>query len=102
MVKYRLLSDAKKDLREIWNYTVDKWGEQQGVDYLKIIEDCFEDISGNAIFYKQFSPNSEIKYTRCEHHYVIFLLESKPIILAILHEKMDLLSVLKKRLPTLL
>jgi toxin ParE1/3/4 len=39
MPKYRLTPAAKSDLIEIWNYTVDTWGEKQTEKYLQDMED---------------------------------------------------------------
>lgn len=39
MHKYRLTPSAKSDLIEIWNYTVETWGEKQAEKYLQDIED---------------------------------------------------------------
>jgi toxin ParE1/3/4 len=30
-----------------------------------------------------------IRIHRCEHHYIVWLAEDRPIIIAILHERMD-------------
>lgn len=34
MAKYELTNKAIEDLTEIWEYTVDKWSEQQADDIL--------------------------------------------------------------------
>ena len=39
MHKYRLTPSAKSDLIEIWNYTVETWGEKQAENYLQDIEE---------------------------------------------------------------
>lgn len=39
MHKYRLTPSAKSDLIEIWNYTIETWGEKQAEKYLQEIED---------------------------------------------------------------
>ena len=98
-MKYEITLDAEKDLIEIWGYTINKWGERQAREYLDNIADCFYDIAADDVFYKPiFFDSKEVNYTRCEHHYIFFLSENKPIILAVVHEKRDFISVLKKRL----
>lgn len=46
MHKYRLTPSAKSDLIEIWNYTVETWGEKQAEKYLQDIEDKLNQIAG--------------------------------------------------------
>jgi plasmid stabilization system protein ParE len=35
---YTLTRLVEKDIREIWKYTVDQWGESQAVDYVSGLE----------------------------------------------------------------
>ena len=39
-----------------------------------------------------------IRIHRCEHHYIVWLDEDRPIIIAILHERIDFMRRLKDRL----
>ncbi len=99
-MRYELSKEAIKDIREIWNYTVDKWGEKQANNYVEEIFECFEAIvDGDIIYKKIFIGNKEIKTIKCARHYIFFVLKKKPIITRILHEKMDFISALNKRLP---
>ena len=47
MHKYRLTPSAKSDLIEIWNYTVETWGEKQAEKYLQDIEDKLNQLAAN-------------------------------------------------------
>jgi toxin ParE1/3/4 len=99
--KYELTSHAEADLLEIWRYTAKTWGRAQADRYFSSIEDCFKNIAaGKAVSKKPLAAHPKLKCARCEHHYVFFLTGDKPIILAILHEKMDFIARLKKRLTT--
>lgn len=40
--RYDLTPAAKADLREIWLYTEEQWGEQQADRYLQGLEQCCE------------------------------------------------------------
>lgn len=93
LAKTRLV---EQDLVDIWLYTADKWGEAQADKYLHTLESCFEKIGhGHA----RLRPlDSDIFFVRCEHHYIFVLADKKPIVIAVLHEKMDMLARLKKRL----
>ncbi|MEK6746605.1 MAG: type II toxin-antitoxin system RelE/ParE family toxin [Pseudomonadota bacterium] len=99
-MRYELSPDAIKDIREIWNYTVDKWGEKQANNYIKNIFECFEEIIARDVVYKKlFIDDKEIKLVRHEHHYIFFIVKKDPIIVRVLHKKMDFISALNKRLP---
>jgi toxin ParE1/3/4 len=41
---------------------------------------------------------AEARIFRCEHHYIVWLAEERPIIIAILHERMDVVQRLRDRL----
>lgn len=98
MRRYRLSSDARTDIKGIWNYTFDRWGKKQADSYVTNIFRCFDNIVAGDCLYKQIFYDSTkiqyVRYVRCEHHYIFFLSEKEPIFLAILHEKMDFISVL--------
>ena len=73
-------------------------GEKQADD-IGVIYEYFSEIATDDVFCRTiFIEDDEVKYVRCEHHYIFFLSEKKPIILGIIHEKRDFVSVLKKRL----
>jgi len=43
MAKYKLTNKAVDDLTKIWNYTFDKWSENQADKYyLMLLENCNE------------------------------------------------------------
>ena len=41
---YKLTPAAKNDLKEIWRYTVDKWGERKAEKYIYQFEKKFKDL----------------------------------------------------------
>ena len=97
MQRYTLTAGAKKDLIEIWNYTFDRWGEAQADTYIRKIEVGFYKIvKATAVEKKPLLSYAKLRSIRCEHHYIFFLKGDKPIILAILHEKMDFIIRLQK------
>ncbi len=87
---------VEQDLIDIWRYTDEKWGEAQADKYLFKLEACFKKISRGEVVLKNLTE--KIQYIRCEHHYIFLLATKKPIVIAVLHEKMDMLMRLKKRL----
>jgi len=96
MASLQKTRQAEQDLIEIWRYTFEKWGETQADAYLRKIEACFEKIGKGTAPLKLLPDN--VRYIRCEHHFIFLLMDSKPIVIALLHEKMDMLARLKKRL----
>lgn len=94
--------EAIKDLSDIASYTAETWGHKQALRYAELLNDGFKDIAKDKIFSKTaFSNYPHVRVCRCEHHYIFFMKPQKslkPIILAILHERMNLLERLKERL----
>ena len=46
--KYNLPLQAEENIKEIWNYTVDRWGESQATKYGEELEHRFEWLAENA------------------------------------------------------
>ncbi|RFC61843.1 type II toxin-antitoxin system RelE/ParE family toxin [Fulvimarina endophytica] len=99
MRSYELTLAAEEDLRGIWRYTQETWGLDHAETYFDRIEACCEAVGDGRARSKTLSglPDS-IHIYRCEHHYLVFLNESRPVIIAILHERMDFMRRLKDRL----
>ncbi len=98
---YSLVPEAGQDLRAIWFYTVTRWGEEQADRYLGLLEHCFERLAEHKTQGKTFSSlYPHVRIMRCEHHYIFYLSShgTPLIILAVLHERMDLLSRMRARL----
>ncbi|MEQ1704977.1 MAG: type II toxin-antitoxin system RelE/ParE family toxin [Rickettsiales bacterium] len=99
-MKYEITLSAEEDFIEIWNYTANNWGKAQARSYLEIIEKSFNDIaSENYVYRSLYHKDLMINYLHCGKHCIFFLDKKPPIITAILHEKMDFISALNKRLP---
>ena len=99
MQSYDLTLAAEEDLRGIWRYTFETWGFDQAETYFDQIEACCEAVGGRNERSKTLEglPNG-IRIHRCEHHYIVWLNEDRPIIIAILHERMDFMRRLQDRL----
>lgn len=98
---FKLTNAVKADLSDIARYTADKWGKRQALKYADLLDQCFQQIAEEKDISKTILPhNAFVRVCRCEHHYVFYLRQEKgPVILAVLHEKMDLIERLKERLP---
>lgn len=101
MPDYALSPDAEADLAEIAAYTLEQWGVAQTERYEVSLTSCFESMARGAARLRRPIPHRpEIVVCRCEHHYVFALVEDRApmLILAVLHEAMDLVARLRDRL----
>lgn len=101
MPAYRLTRQADADLVSIIRYTLDTWGDEQTEKYVAQLESCFVEIANQQVVTKPFSKRfPDLRVVRCQHHFVFYLEHSKApaSIVAILHERMDMLSRLTDRL----
>jgi len=101
MPPYELTREATSDLEGIFRYTISQWGEKQARVYSEKLSLHFKKITRKEVAFRAFSetyPTALV--TRCEHHYIFYIQseESRPIIFAVLHERMDILTRLKDRL----
>ena len=94
---------AEDDLDQIWQYTFEKWGFDQAETYFDLIVACCQAVgAGEATPKRVNGLPGHILVHRCEHHYIFVLIETaRPIILAILHGRMDFVARLQERLPKL-
>ena len=103
MSEYELTLDAEQDLLAIAIYTVETWGIAQADRYEAALVRHFDGLGlGETRTSTPISHRPELRASRCLHHYVFSLHEEdeSPLILAILHEKMDLMARLGERLHT--
>lgn len=99
MQSYDLTLAAEEDLLGIWRYTYKKWGFDQAETYFDQIESCCEALNDRRVQPKTIDRLPEgVFIHRCEHHYIVWLDEDRPIIIAILHERMSFMRRLKDRL----
>ena len=101
MQPYLLTPSAEQDLKNIARYTLKQWGRKQSMHYARLIEACFLKIADRVSFSRSFSERyPQIQVTRCEHYYIFYIHPEgrRPCIIAVLHERMDLVARLKNRL----
>ncbi len=92
MPKYRLTPSAKSDLIEIWDYTVETWGEKQAEKYLQDIEGKLNQLADNPELGRQRPEILPGYYSFPAQKHIIFYLKSgiHIDIIGILHGKMDI------------
>ena len=101
MAEYELTPAAELDLLDIALYTIETWGTQQAERYETALEEHLAALGrGEALTKTPLEHWPELRLSRCEHHDA-FSLEragAPPLVLAVFHEKLDLVARLRERL----
>lgn len=100
-VPYVLTADAEADMRAIVRYTRQQWGEAQARSYTAKLTRGVERLASGAGAFKDMTAlHPGLRMVRCEHHYIFCLPrdDAPALVMAILHERMDLLARLAGRL----
>ena len=101
MKNYILTEAAEADLRAVIRYTEKQWGDVQVRRYLGVLEQGIVSLAkGHSAFKDMSIVYPGLRMVRVDHHY-IFCLPRKgapALVVAILHERMDLLTRLAGRL----
>lgn len=98
---YVLSDAAESDLHEIIHYTRKQWGDAQVRRYISELEQRIVRIAaGQGSFRDMSELYPALRMEHCGHHYVFCLpREHAPtLVVAILHERMDLMTRLANRL----
>lgn len=101
MKNYILTEAAEADLRAIIQYTAKQWGDVQVRRYLDVLEHGIVSLTeGHSAFKDMSTVYPGLRMARVDHHYIFCLSrEGAPaLIVAILNERMDLLTRLTGRL----
>lgn len=96
---YVLTTAAEADLRSIVRYTRQQWGDAQTRRYVAELTIGIEQAAhGHGKAMSALHPG--LLMTRCRHHFIFCLPRdgAPALIVAILHERMDLLARLADRL----
>lgn len=104
MASFDLSYLADADLAEILTYTIQKWGGDQAVRYAEVLDQHFEAIAQGQILTKKAIPHcDDFLISRCQKHVVFHCSQKngRPLIIAVLHEKMDLMARLHDRMSHL-
>jgi toxin ParE1/3/4 len=101
MPNYEISFLADEDLENIARYTIRTWDIEQAEKYMALLDKHFEELGTDKVRTRVFIKHrKELKVSRCQKHVVFHLgrIDSVPLILAVLHESMDLMERLKGRL----
>jgi len=101
MQPYVLTKGAETDLIEIACHTEKEWGSAQRKSYIQQIENVATELAqGSGVFRQRDDLYPGVRVCLAGHHYVFCLPQANApaLILAILHERMDLIARLNERL----
>ena len=99
MVSYEFIPEAEEDLKNIIPYIIKRWGVTQAQRYADLLARAFNEIADDKAISKKFSEKyPELRVTRCQHHYIFYWpRKPRPLLMAILHKRMDFIHHLKIR-----
>jgi toxin ParE1/3/4 len=91
MIRYVLSPRAQVDLDEIWDYTAEKWGNDQAERYIRLLQHGIETVASDP---RRGSSCDEIRSGYRKYlvgsHVVFYRLTSDGIdVVRILHSRMD-------------
>ena len=95
-----LTSAAEADLRDIIRYTRRQWGDAQVRRYIGALEQGIVRLAAGEGTFKDMSVlHPALRMAHCEHHYIFCLPQrnAPALIVAIFHERMDLMTRLSDR-----
>lgn len=98
---YVLTDDAAEDLRAIIRYSRETWGAAQARRYTQSLERGIIRLAGSPAQFRDMGAlYPALRMAHCEHHYIFCLPrdDASALIVAILHERMDLMVRLAGRL----
>lgn len=99
-ITIRFTEAALNDLDGIREYTLSRWGEAQADKYIdQIDQSCARVALGEAVTKSYPGPSGEVLLCLCESHVVCAMKSDEAlIVLAVLHQKMDIVRRLADRL----
>ncbi|MDC7685152.1 type II toxin-antitoxin system RelE/ParE family toxin [Asticcacaulis sp. BYS171W] len=100
-MSFILGTSAAEDLRSIVSYSRDRWGDDQARRYAAKLKQAIERLADGRGRFRDVSDMIDgLRVMRCEHHFIFGLVrENQPmLIVAILHERMDMLVKIGSRL----
>lgn len=101
MADYEISPLVEPEIDAILDYTIEKFGRSQMIKYWDQLKTCLDQLDRKHPICQEIKVGSKsLRYIHCQKHY-LFALEraNRPLlIIAILHERMDLVARLKSRL----
>lgn len=90
---------AQIRLTEIWDYTLEKWGEDQADRYLRELASGILGLDGHRHLWRGIKDRwlHGVFFIRCAHYFIFFReMEGRIAVISVLHESMDMLKRLRE------
>jgi len=100
MAKYKFTNKAVYDLTQIWNYTLNKWSEDQADRYYHMLLENCKEVANNPELGKNYSGVTENLFGFKAGRHIIFyrrIEDNEVEITRILHEQMDIENRIKDK-----
>jgi len=100
-MSYELSKETENDWYNIVGYTLSNFGKRQVKKYTKSLLKCLDDLVNEVGQFKVIDVSGyQVIIKHCQKHYIFGLVRNNEplLIIAILHEQMDLMQRLKSRL----
>lgn len=101
-LRYILSRAADADLEDVLRYTRQQWGLDQAIRYSSAIERGIEELANGGPLVRQWDRvYAGLRSVHCERHLIFGLHrpDTPTLVVAILHERMDLITRVVSRLP---
>ncbi len=101
MWNFELSHLADGEIVGIIRYTFKKWDTDQAIRYVGFLDAHFEAIGRGEVRTKVvLGHRADLHMSRCQRHVIFFQkrADDRPLILAVLHEQMELMERLQERL----
>jgi len=96
----RFFRAAEERLIEIWDYTLEKWGEKQADAYVRGLVGAIHSLASNRQRWRRVPDRNlaGVWFVRHEHHYIFFreISGGSVGVITVLHESMDLPARIKE------
>ena len=93
-----IYKEAQIRLGEIWDYTLEHWGEEQADRYLRELGACMAGIASQRHLWRSVQDRrlSGVFFVRYRHHFIFFRQIGEQVaVISILHENMDIVQRLR-------
>lgn len=105
MSKYVIFKPADETLDEVWQYSLENWGQKKAEEYIEGLFATIQKAASREILWRSLFKQTSLdtQFVKYQRHYIFFReLEDDLIgVISIIHEKRNIVSVLEKEMKQL-
>jgi plasmid stabilization system protein ParE len=102
MSQFVIFKPANQTLDEIWEYSLETWGEKQAEIYIEGLFSILQKAASREVLWRKLHKQTflETYFVKYQRHYIFFreLEDSLIGVISIIHEQRDIVSLLEKDL----